>query len=740
MEIFELSKKIETIVEKNHEYIESISNDLKYEYGIDKSNELEAAFNSLIKEGRLIKIGIVGRVKAGKSSLLNSLFFKGESILPKAATPMTAALTVLSNSPFFEAEVEFYSKEDIDIIKHEHLLYAEKLFRLCEEKFKDLKSRNKLNLSDDELKEKATKSAKRELSSEIKLSASYDQYEKMKKSKFFGKISNTSEKINAQNLEELKKLTFDYVGASGEYMPFTKSIHIKLPLEELENIEVVDTPGINDPVVSREERTRALLKMCDVTLIVSPSGQFLSSEDKELMDRISTKEGINEIYVIGSQSDTQLLGDEKEKNNNELPKVLKSINNILENQLTLTIENMKKENPEVEDVFDILLEKNRVLITSGIANSLAINFNNRDIWDEGMQHVWSNLIREYPDYFSDTDENLSKHSLNQLSNIAALKEIISSIKFRKEEILNSKKEKFIQDKMKSLILYKDKLIEKLNDKLNLINNSNINTLLEQKNTILKNKEKLEITVNELLEDEYDEIAEKILEVTNIFLGEEKKKFRDSSYSAKGSREETYTVKSSGVFSKVKRVFGVGGYEDKTRTIQTLKAGYISEKITEIRDILEFELQTKINKIYKDFKKGLSSKILSSTLEIINDNSIDSEMFVLTIKKMTRELKSFEIAPIEIPDSLKSRETLEGYACESYLSNAENFIENLFDEYKDEIKKILLEIKKYLLRNNPLNKITENMAEELEKLIKEIENKKVTIQIIEHIKTELLEVK
>ena len=61
------------------------------------------------QEGRLLRIGIIGQIKRGKSSFLNSLLFNGEDILPKAATPMTAALTRISYSEHPEAAVEFYT-------------------------------------------------------------------------------------------------------------------------------------------------------------------------------------------------------------------------------------------------------------------------------------------------------------------------------------------------------------------------------------------------------------------------------------------------------------------------------------------------------------------------------------------------------------------------------------------------------------------------------------------------------
>ena len=93
MNIIELANKIEDIVIKN-DLIETASF-LQNNYAISKSSELEKSIKEKEDEGRVLKLGILGRVKAGKSSLLNALVFNGNDVLPKAATPMTAALTIL---------------------------------------------------------------------------------------------------------------------------------------------------------------------------------------------------------------------------------------------------------------------------------------------------------------------------------------------------------------------------------------------------------------------------------------------------------------------------------------------------------------------------------------------------------------------------------------------------------------------------------------------------------------------
>ena len=54
----------------------------------------------------------------------------------------------------------------------------------------------------------------------------------------------------------------------------------------------------------------------------------MSSGDLDLMDRITSKEGIRELYVIASQADTQLFGNIKDENDGDLQKVLNQITDI----------------------------------------------------------------------------------------------------------------------------------------------------------------------------------------------------------------------------------------------------------------------------------------------------------------------------------------------------------------------------------------------------------------------------
>lgn len=179
------------------------------ENAVIKTEELEKTLKEMQDTDRNLKVGIIGCVKAGKSSLLNALIFEGVEVLPKAATPMTASLTVLKYAQNLSAEVEFYSPKDIAELKNEHERYVREFNRIVDEEVKEQKEKQSLSnrakervksfsnkfsgnksdkeapkervLSDEEILEKARRIAKSELEKDTKLVLSYDQYEKIKK-------------------------------------------------------------------------------------------------------------------------------------------------------------------------------------------------------------------------------------------------------------------------------------------------------------------------------------------------------------------------------------------------------------------------------------------------------------------------------------------------------------------------------------------------------------------------------
>lgn len=215
-----------------------------------KTEELEKTLKELQDTNRDLKVGIIGRVKAGKSSLLNALIFEGVEVLPKAATPMTASLTILKYANTMSAEVEFYSPKDIAELENEHERYVREFNRIVDEEVKKQKEKQSLAnrakegfrnvgnkvlgrnksteevpkervLSDEKINERAERIAKSELEKDIKLVSSHDQYEKMKKSG----LTNTETKdsrIQANSLQELNQKLLQFVARTGSICPTLK--------------------------------------------------------------------------------------------------------------------------------------------------------------------------------------------------------------------------------------------------------------------------------------------------------------------------------------------------------------------------------------------------------------------------------------------------------------------------------------------------------------------------------------
>ena len=729
----------ETLDEITQKYDSALSLDianLKTRHSIDKPDALKKAIQDAQQKDRLMSIGIVGRVKAGKSSLLNALFFDGKDILPSAATPMTAALTTLSYDEQFSVEIEFYQDEDVQNIQKAAEFYEKRL----NEEIKTLTEQRKPRENENQkvVKERIQRSAKRNLIQYDTQAAAYDQYQRMKASGLLHKNLSDYSKVPADSVEQLANKLVNYVGADGLYMPFTKSVNIYLPFEKLKDIRVIDTPGFNDPVQSREARTNELLKSCDVIFIVSPAGQFLSSQDLDMMGRITKKEGVQEIFVVASQIDTQLFGSEKR---DTLQETLENISDKLGQHMVTTLRKFKKDSPEIGITFDGLIESGYVLFSSGISHALSKKEIQIEQCNDGEKTVWSNLERFFPDYFSHSDIQLSLSSLGILANIEVLSRKLSDVRLEKERIMQQHIENLVNTKQNVLNDYIKGLIKAIDEKADEINKADMNDLKSQ----IKENEDSKWRVKEKVDDAYEdlkislekEILDKMIKVIDTCY-----KTASSGMASSTSEElEIHTREKSGIGSWFARKLWDGGKESYSVQVTKVMTIQIVSKMEEFLDSVQNPLTVESKEINQRFRKDLYAKLFKAYRGALNDESKANETLVRkTFEDITNKLPILDFGSnIKVPSGFRGKGTLKGSEAESYLNDAYSEVARFKTKFKDEIDKY----KRSLIQGLPKDiatKFVQTYDEELQKLNDEISNKRMSLDRLDRFKGELAKVR
>ena len=261
------------------------------EYGWIPATKEEATSKGIISleeikekiEKDTLTIGVIGQMKCGKSTFLNSFVFK-DDVLPAATTPMTAALSVITYGEKEYIVAEFYTADE-----------------WAEQKMQALREENEAT---DTLDASKIKAAKELVSKANKLGTSLDSY-----------LGKTKEDSFDQLIE--------YVGAEGKYVSITKSVTIYYPNEYLKGVEVVDTPGFNDPIVSREERTKAFLAKADVVIMMLYAGRPFDATDRDIIFKNVRQCGIGKVLVGINKYDIPYCSETNPEDENQIKDYVK---------------------------------------------------------------------------------------------------------------------------------------------------------------------------------------------------------------------------------------------------------------------------------------------------------------------------------------------------------------------------------------------------------------------------------
>ncbi|MBD5367722.1 MAG: hypothetical protein HDR83_00450 [Bacteroides sp.] len=392
------SKELENKISETDKLLSS----LKVIEGLDLGThivDLESAFREfkssgeeLLKSGEILQIGIVGQVKAGKSSFLNSLFFDGKNILPRASTPMTAGLTVIEYAETNTFEIEYFSREEWEIFVRQNDEYS---------KIESEVRKNEPGAPQSVINREIESRTSEKMRSAHEMVSMCSNAAK-------SKIGSEKDVKSFSTISELQDVLEKYVGASGEYTSVVKSLYIKLNDERLKGIRIVDTPGVNDPVVSRENRTRQFLQSCHGVFLLSASTDFMGSGDIGFLNSRIGGSGIGAVVILASKFDSVLQdrGAErimKEESSEDLQDAAKDQTKKFRRRL----------NELQSSIVENLQGKIKIDTTAGIGYSIARKSESE--WDDIESAVVSQMKKFYADYFDSYDH--IKESFNWLANI-----------------------------------------------------------------------------------------------------------------------------------------------------------------------------------------------------------------------------------------------------------------------------------------------------------------------------------
>ncbi|MCT7547624.1 dynamin family protein [Aliarcobacter butzleri] len=316
--------------------LENIINELKTDLtNKEILGELENTHNYL--NNQKFSIGITGVMNAGKSTMLNALM--GREILGSAVVPETANLTIVKHNPTDNAKVYYWNEQEWDRIKKS----ASQI-----ESMKDFVEETNRIFADN-------------LKNYIRPVSRFDEID----------IKDLSSYTSAE--------------ASGKKCNLVKYVELGSKLDFLsDGIEIVDTPGLDDPVIQREEITKEYISQCDMMIHLMNVSQSATLKDVEFIIDALLYQNISKLLVVITRADTV--------SKEQLDEVIKYTKTSIEKQL-------KAQNKDSQ--LDYILKTIRFIPISGRMALLHRTGREKEALDAGFT-IEDTGILEIEKYLMDT--------------------------------------------------------------------------------------------------------------------------------------------------------------------------------------------------------------------------------------------------------------------------------------------------------------------------------------------------
>lgn len=576
---------------------------------------LETEIQRAQQDARKLSIGIVGAMKAGKSSFLNACIFGGKDVLPKAATPMTAALTRIRYSETPQATVHFYERKDWEKIEDNAQKYEEQL---------NTKYSNYCKIYDRSHADSTEGVCSKQVFERTLFQQDVSEVLKSAKelTQMVGSNSAILEHLGDADVLDgdiMAKLQ-DYVGAHGRFTPIVNYVELEVNLPELEDLEIVDTPGLNDPIVSRSYATRQFLRACDVVILLSPCSQFMDANTVGLMANGLPDNGVRKVIVVGSKLDSGLLNEPK----GSFAVASQHALNSYKGQFRNTMQQAMRNNPRRAGIMEKISESD-LLFVSSTCSSMARKQKQHQPLSPAENLVLQNLHSNFPDF----DETL----LSSIGGISKVLKTLEAVRQQKAEIIHGKNNTLLETAQINHLRALDKIQQELSSSRTTLKNSTSEQLLQRTEAIQQVMESSRGKLMYIFDGAAIGCKNKVNQLLPQLTLEQQNHQR---LDVQTSSEERHGVEGTGLFGLIK--------EHYSYTVTNNRVD-VSEVVTN----LEHHASTCQNTINQEFqyvfnREQLSHRIVEVVLDAFrkSDMEFDEDDIRLPLQNVLNELSSPEI--------------------------------------------------------------------------------------------------
>lgn len=683
------NKEFQTFIDNTNAIITEVTGHEKKE-DISELQRLVSNFKKKTEDfyrtDRMLNIGVIGQVKAGKSTFLNTLLFDGKEVLPKAPTPKTATLTKMEYSDKNIIQIEYYSKEEWEVLEENACVDLEDEIYTSAREIIEMVRRNGV-----------------------------DPVPYLEKGKDILEYESYDALVSGLN---------NYVGEDGKYTPIVKAVTLYLNKEEFKGLSIVDTPGLNDPIASRTIRTKEFMEVCDVVFFLSPSTGFLDKSDWILLSSQLPQKGVKKLVLIASRYDSgvrdvlrkqdedDIFGDDENTTDN-VPKACRIVKKKLTKRAKAKVEEFV-EDLEARESSPELIEVIRQCAKPIMISSLAYNMIGKA--ESEFTKEEKNMYSAIRQFSTDMDSDL-----NLLGNFDEVKALFREVVTEKEHIFEAKAKGFIPDaveELRNLLLsYQDKT----NQRIKLLEGNEKEQLLEQKKLIESQMNNIKADIAAV----FGELNAKIESEKAVGIRE----LRDSSKDYLNIRERTGSKTSTGsyttghLFWKKTHVYT---YEEHysyciaADAIENLKK-YALEASNQVEEVFSEAMQM------KEVKRKLLNVVVNNF--DMGSEKYDSSLFRIMVEETISRIE-FPVFDMDISDAMsgiagKFNGELTSAQEKTELSTAlSKAISNIYGELCDRLEK---EVKSFETKMSAISQKVEesllnNITEEFGNLISQCENK------------------